>query len=71
MPQRVSRSVRPSKESTNMDERTFEDIICKYPELIEEKLSFKGRQVIVKGKQVDVLFEDRYGQQLIVEVKCT
>ena len=54
-----------------MDERTFEDIICKYPELIEEKLSFKGRQVIVKGKRVDVLFEDRYGQQLIVEVKCT
>jgi hypothetical protein len=52
-----------------MDERTFEDIICKYPELIEDKLSFKGRQVPVKGKWVDVLFEDRYGQQLIVEIK--
>lgn len=52
-----------------MDERTLEDIICKYPELIEDKLSFKGRQVIVKGKRVDVLFEDRYGQQLIVEIK--
>ncbi len=52
-----------------MDERTFEDIICKYPELIEDKLSFRGRQVIVAGKRVDVLFEDRHGQKLIVEIK--
>ncbi len=52
-----------------MDERTFEDIICTYPELIDDNLSFKGRQVSVKGKRVDVLFEDRYGQQLIIEIK--
>ena len=52
-----------------MDERTFEDIICKYPELIEVKLSFKGRQVNVGGKRLDVLLEDRHGQKLILELK--
>ena len=52
-----------------MNEKTFEDILCKYPELIEEGLTFKGRQVIVKGKRVDVMFVDRHGQKLIVELK--
>jgi hypothetical protein len=52
-----------------MDERTFEDIICKYPELIEDKLLFIGRQVNVEGKRVDVLLEDRHGQKLILELK--
>ncbi len=53
----------------DMDERTLEDIICRYPELIENGLSFKGRQVTVNGKRVDVLFEDRHGQKLILEIK--
>ena len=52
-----------------MDEKTFEDIICRYPELIEEGLSLRGRQVTVKGKRVDVLFEDKHGQKLIAEIK--
>jgi hypothetical protein len=52
-----------------MNEREFEDIICKYPELIEDSLSFKGRQVTVRGKRVDVLFKDRHGYTLIVELK--
>ena len=52
-----------------MNEKLFEDILCKYPELIEENLTLKGRQVIVKGKRVDVLFEDRYGQKMILELK--
>jgi len=52
-----------------MDERTIQDIICKYPNLIEENLSFKGKEVNLKGKRVDVLFEDRHGQKLIIEVK--
>jgi len=52
-----------------MNEREFEDIICKYPELIETGLKVKGRQVTVKGKRIDVLFEDRHGQDLIVEIK--
>ena len=53
----------------DMDEKTFEDIICRYPELIEEGLSLRGRQVTVKGKRVDVLFEDKHGQKLIAEIK--
>lgn len=65
----LSLSAGHSKETLNMDEKTFEDIICKYPDLIEDKLPFKGRQVIVAGKRVDVLFEDRHGQKLIVEIK--
>lgn len=65
----LTRNIGHSKELMHMDERTFEDIICKYPDLIEDKLSLKGRQVVVKGKRVDVLFEDRHGQKLIVEIK--
>ena len=52
-----------------MKEQDFEDILSKYPELIEEGLTFKGRQVRVRGKSVDLLFEDRHGQTLIVELK--
>ncbi|CAB5110363.1 hypothetical protein D3OALGA1CA_1988 [Olavius algarvensis associated proteobacterium Delta 3] len=50
-------------------EKNFEDIICKYPELIENDLILKGRQVRVRGKIMDILFEDKFGQKLIVELK--
>jgi len=52
-----------------MKERHFEDIVEKYPELIEDGLILKGRQVRVKGKIVDLLFHDRHGQKLVVELK--
>ena len=52
-----------------MNERQFEDIIEKYPELLEEGLIHKGRQVRIKGKAIDLLFEDRHLQKLIVELK--
>lgn len=52
-----------------MLEKDFENIICKYPDLIEEGLTLKGRQVYVAGKRVDIIFEDRFRQKLIVEVK--
>jgi len=52
-----------------MKESEFEGIICKYPELIEDGLSFKGRQVSLQRKLVDILFEDRHGQKLIIELK--
>lgn len=52
-----------------MKEQDFEDILSKYPELIEEGLTLKGRQVHVRGKYVDLLFEDRHGHTLIVELK--
>lgn len=52
-----------------MNESQFEDILMKYPELIEEGLSLIGRQVRIHGKYLDLLFEDRRGQKLIVELK--
>jgi len=52
-----------------MKERVFEDIIVRYPELIEADLKLLGRQVNVGRKFVDVLFEDKHGQKLIIEMK--
>lgn len=52
-----------------MLEREFEDILSTYPELIEEGLSLVGRQVNVDRKFIDLLFKDKIGQDLIVELK--
>ena len=52
-----------------MIEKQFEDILIKYPGLIEDGLKLKGRQVNVRGKRVDLQFEDRHGFNLIVELK--
>lgn len=52
-----------------MLEREFEDILAVYPELIEEGLSLKGRQVNIDRKFIDLLFKDKIGQDLIVELK--
>ena len=52
-----------------LSERLFEDILVKYPELIENKLTFIGRQVNYFGKRIDILFEDRFKEKLIVELK--
>jgi len=50
-------------------EKNFEDIIAKYPELIEDDLSLKGRQVTLYGRRMDLLFEDKFRRRLIVELK--
>ena len=52
-----------------LTERLFEDILVKYPELIEDKLKFIGRQVTYFGKRIDILFEDRFKEKLIIELK--
>lgn len=52
-----------------LSERIFEDILVKYPELIEDRLKFIGRQVTHFGKRIDMLFEDRFNEKLIVELK--
>ena len=52
-----------------MNESQFEDILEKYPELIEKGLSLIGRQEWIKGKYIDLLFKDQHGQKLIVELK--
>lgn len=50
-------------------EKDFEDILVQYPELIEPNLKFIGRQVKYFGKRVDIIFEDRFKEKLIVELK--
>jgi hypothetical protein len=51
-------------------EKVFEDIICKYPELIENGLILKGRQITLYGRRMDVLFEDKFKRKLIIELKA-
>ena len=52
-----------------MDERTFETILAKYPELIENGLEMKGRQVSMYGRRMDLLFDDAFQRKLIIELK--
>jgi hypothetical protein len=52
-----------------MTEKQFEDILFRYPELIEEGLQVMGRQVNIAGKYVDMILKDRHGSKLIVEIK--
>jgi hypothetical protein len=54
---------------TMLSEKLFEDILVKYTELIEDKLTFIGRQVTYFGKRIDILFEDRFKEKLVVELK--
>jgi hypothetical protein len=53
----------------NVLEEHFENVLQRYPELIEEGLMFSGRQVSLGEKFVDLLFEDGFGQKSIVELK--
>jgi len=57
-------------EAGEMKESVFEDIIAKYPEVIEDALKLLGRQVNVEGKRIDLLLEDKHGQKLIIELKA-
>jgi hypothetical protein len=52
-----------------MLEKHFEDVLSRYPDLIESGLKFIDRQINVGGKFADLLFEDRFGQKLIIELK--
>jgi RecB family endonuclease NucS len=51
------------------NERDFEDVLVRYPEIIEEGLRLIGRQVVVCQRRIDLLFEDRFKQKLVVELK--
>lgn len=50
-------------------EKDIEQIISKHSELLEEGLVLIGRQVSVGGLRVDLLFKDRFGETLVVELK--
>jgi len=50
-------------------ERDFEEVIAKYPDLIEAGLRLTGRQENWCGRRIDLLFEDRFSRNLLVELK--
>jgi hypothetical protein len=52
-----------------MKEIDVENILAKYPDLIESGLRLVGRQVTVYGRRMDLLFEDVNKRKLIVELK--
>lgn len=52
-----------------LTEKIFEDILVKYPELIEDRLTLIGRQVTYFRKRIDILLEDRFREKLIIELK--
>lgn len=52
-----------------MLEKDLENIIIKYPELIEDGLRLIKEQGKVCGRKFDLMFEDKYGQKVILELK--
>lgn len=50
-------------------EKDLEDIISKYPEIIEDGLTLKERQLTYFGRRMDLLFEDKFKRRLILELK--
>jgi hypothetical protein len=53
----------------SFSEDALEGILAKHPILIEEGLTLLGRQFSVGRLRVDLLFKDRFGDNLIVELK--
>jgi hypothetical protein len=53
-----------------MRERTFEDILVKYPDLIEDGLTLLDRQYRAYGRIMDLVFRDAFNRELIVELKA-
>ena len=51
-------------------EKQIEEILVKHHEFfIEKGLELKARQFVVKGGRVDLVFVDRFGDDLLVEIK--
>ena len=50
-------------------ESEIEDLLVDHPDLVEEGLRFEGRQLQLGDLRPDLLFRDRVGNPLIVEVK--
>ncbi|RKY41556.1 MAG: hypothetical protein DRP85_05800 [Candidatus Makaraimicrobium thalassicum] len=51
-----------------ISKNNLEEILVKYPELIEPGLVSRGRHVDLYGQEVDILFEDKSGKRLAVQV---
>ncbi|MBF0227602.1 MAG: EVE domain-containing protein [Desulfobacterales bacterium] len=54
-----------------MLEKDIENIIAQHPEDVfpDEGLKLIGQQIIIEGRRVDILFEDKHQRQVIIEVK--
>lgn len=52
-----------------MKEKDLQNALILNPELIEEGLTFKEHEVFLQGKRCDLLFVDKNGRDLYVEVK--
>lgn len=52
-----------------MQEVDLENMIARYPELVEPHLVLVARQFGLNGKRIDLLFRDGHGCKLVVEVK--
>jgi hypothetical protein len=50
-------------------ENDFETALQKYPELIEEGLQVIGRQMVMYGRRMDLVFADKFKRTLITELK--
>jgi hypothetical protein len=54
-----------------MLEKDIENIVAEHPEDIFPGEGFKliGQQIVIEGRRLDILFEDKHKRQVIVEVK--
>lgn len=52
-----------------MTERDLEEIICRYPEMIEDGAVYENRQVTVMKKRLDILLRDKSGRRMLIELK--
>ncbi len=54
-----------------LSKKFLEDILCKYPELIDPGCTVRDRGVNLYGQEVDILLEDRAGKRTAVQVKAS
>jgi len=54
-----------------MLEKDIENLIAQHPDEIFPGEGFKliGQQIVIEGRRLDILFEDKHKRQIIIEVK--
>ncbi|KPV64459.1 MAG: hypothetical protein AOA66_0150 [Candidatus Bathyarchaeota archaeon BA2] len=55
--------------SLEFSESDMEEIMAGHPEIIEDGLTLLGRQVSLGHLRADLLFKDKFGDTLVVELK--
>lgn len=61
--------VRSTEEVAEVIEKDIEDHVAKHPELLGRGLTLDQRQVPIPSGRIDLLLKDRYGNEVVVEVK--